>query len=84
MDKKQMKAIRLMMGFNDDLRVKLPYSPRTITPAHDAVTNFILDNLIGIYGCKIYDMLGTVNTKDVKVREFASNEARAVLLGEAE
>lgn len=82
MDKNQMKAVRLMMGFNDDLRVKLPYSPRVITPAHDAVTNFILDNLIGIYGHRIYDMLGTANTKDIRVLEFASNEARAVLLGE--
>lgn len=58
MKKDMMKAIRLVNGYNGDLRVKLPYDYRTYTPQQEKIRNFLLDHLLDIYGVTVYDRLG--------------------------
>lgn len=84
MKRNKIKAIRLVNGYTDNLRVKLPYDPRNYTVYHDKIRNFIADHLMDLYGADIMDRLGTVDPTDIRVLEFAADEARAVLLGEAE
>lgn len=92
MKKEMLKAIRLVNGFNPDLRVKLPYDHRDYTPQEEKIRNFLLDHLMDIYGIGIYDKLGIVHNpkpgKDasdyMKLLKFVENESRAVLLGVSE
>ena len=84
MKRKMIKAIRLVNGYNDNLRVKLPYKPGDYTAAHTKIQCFILDHLMDLYGVGIMDKLGTTDTTDIRALRFAADEARDVLLGEAE
>ena len=58
MKKNMMKAIRLVNGYNDDLRVKLPYDCRTYTAQQEKIRNFLLDHILDIYGVSVYDRIG--------------------------
>lgn len=44
MDKKKIKAIRIVLGFNDDLRVKLTNANR------ESIFNFLDRNRVGLFG----------------------------------
>ena len=58
MKKNMMKAVRLVNGYNDDLRVKLPYDYRTYTTQQEKIRDFLLDHILDIYGANIYDRIG--------------------------
>ena len=44
MEKKKIKAIRIVLGFTDDLRVKLSYANR------ESIFNFLDRNRVGLFG----------------------------------
>ena len=53
MTKDMAKAIRLVNGFNPDLRVKLDrYAHR------EKIQNFMFDHLLDLYGVNIVDQIG--------------------------
>lgn len=58
MKKNMMKAIRLVNGYTDDLRVKLPCDYRTYTAQQTKIRDFLLDHILDIYGANLYDRLG--------------------------
>lgn len=72
MEKKMVKAIRLVNGFTDDLRITLDrsmyeYPSTRNNPQQEKIKWFLLENLLGIYGLNIYDMLDiTVTPQPVK------------------
>lgn len=90
MEKKMVKAIRLVNGFTDDLRIKLDASVDNGRPQQETIKRFLEDNLLGIYGLNIYDRLNiTVNPqpgKDVrdyyKLLCFLDKEAWKICAGE--
>lgn len=89
MKKDMLKAVRMVNGFNADLRVKLPYNPNAYTPAQLTIRNFLHDHILDIYGSNIYSTLGvTFNPqpgKDAfnhsKVIDFLDRESKNVCLG---
>ena len=89
MKKEMIKAIRMVNGFNPDLRVKLPYNRFASTTQEEVIYNFLLAHLMHIFGIDIYDKLGVVfnpqpgiDSDDYgKVLDFVRKESRNVLLG---
>jgi hypothetical protein len=92
MDKKTAKAIRLVNGFTDDLRVKLPYNWRSEAPQQRKIFWFIERHLLDIYGVGVYEKIGTkfnpspnVDAEDYrKVLAFVEAETRKVCMSETE
>lgn len=90
MTKEMIKAIRLVMGFNPNLRVKLDYTPYNFTSEQESIINFLHDNIFGIYGGGIFNRLGIkfnpkpgIDVKDYsKLLDFLQSESRKVCLGE--
>ena len=92
MKKEMIKAIRMVNGFNPDLRVKLPYKTNDYTAQQEKIVRFLMNQLLDIYGFGIYDRLGIkINPRPgrdaedfQKLLDFVNKESRAVLLGETE
>lgn len=92
MKREMIKAIRLVNGFNTNMRVQLDYNPRATTAAQKKIQNFILEHMTDLYGVGIYDLLGVkfnpqpgTDAEDyAKVLHFTEEESRAVCLGDAE
>lgn len=84
MEKKMVKAIRLVNGFTDDLRTAMSEHKQ------EKIKSFLLENLLGIYGLNIYDRLNiTFNPqpgKDArdyyKLLCFLDKEAWKICAGE--
>lgn len=79
MTKEMAKAIRLVNGYNTDLRIKLNH------PAYlEKVENFIIDHLFDLYGVSIVDSIGvSIYFKNkpeeyMKVLQFAASESAFV------
>lgn len=90
MTKDMIKAIRLCLGYNTDLRHELPpYSYGEGSCFQQAIMDFIENNLIGLYGDSIYSRLGIdINPKArgdydeyEKLMHFIEWEAVAVCTG---
>lgn len=89
MKKEMIKAIRMVNGYNPDLRVKLPYDRFAETVYEEVIFNFLCNHLLDIFGIDIYEKLGVVfnpqPTKEAddygKVLAFLREQARCVLLG---
>ena len=87
--KEMIKAIRMVNGFNPDLRVKLPYNTFAQTAQEECIFNFLCEHLLDIFGVSIYEKLGVVCNpqpgKDAddyeKVLAFVREQSRCVLLG---
>lgn len=85
MEKKMVKAVRMVNGFTDDLRVKLDRKPQ-----QEAVRKFLEENILGIYGTNVYEKVGvTFNPqpgKDArdyyKLICFLDKEALKICAGE--
>ena len=92
MKRSMIKAIRLVNGYTDNLRVKLDWDPRKVTPYQEKIQMFIMEHMADLYGAGIYDELGVkfdpqpgVDADDyMKLLRFADAEARKVCRGEAE
>lgn len=55
MNKKTIKAVRIVCGYTDDLRHKLPYSDGIQTPYERKIFNFLLDNMYSIFSADILE-----------------------------
>lgn len=92
MEKNMMKAIRLVNGYNDDLRVKLPYVFSDYTVQQAKIRDFLLNHILDIYGTNVYDTIGVkfnpqpgTDAEDyAKLLKFIETESRAVCMGAAE
>ena len=90
MTKKMVKAIRLVNGFNDDLRVKIPYSRREHTQQAMCIRNFLFDHAARIFGPGIYETIGIkpfpqpgTDSEDCYILlQYLDKQARAICLGE--
>ena len=90
MKKEMIKAVRMVNGFNPDLRIKLDCSKGSYTAQDQKIRFFLLDHLLDIFGANIYDRLGIKFNpqpgKDAedyqKLLEFIGRESRQVLLGQ--
>ena len=90
MEKKMVKAIRMVNGFTDDLRKALPVNWRDYTPQQWKIVWFLRDHLLDIYGINAYEKIGvTFNPqpgKDAddfaKLLRFLGKESTKICLGE--
>ena len=88
MKKATIKAIRLVCGYNSDLRHKLPYRPGCMTIYEQTIFNFLHDNMCSIFSADtLYQIMphgndpGTVAGDKVRLYRFLHEQTRAVCLG---
>ena len=53
MEKKMVKAVRLVNGFTDDLRVRLDRKSH-----QEAIRNFLEENILNVFGTNVYEKIG--------------------------
>ena len=85
MEKKMVKAVRLVNGFTDDLRVRLDRKSH-----QEAIRNFLEENILNVFGTNVYEKIGvTFNPqpgKDARdyyrLLRFLDKEAWKICAGE--